>query len=81
MSAAKLTQERLSELLGVSRRTINEIVTERRGVSADMAHRLGCLFGNTPQFWLNLQQAVDLWKAEAQRVGEYRKIKPLKGAA
>ena len=39
MPAAKLTQEKLAILLGVSRRTVNEIVTEKRSLSADMAHR------------------------------------------
>ena len=56
MPAAKLTQERLVGLLAVSRRTINEVVTEKRRLSADMAHRLGRLFNTTPELWLGLQQ-------------------------
>ena len=81
MPASHLTQDRLASLLMVSRRTINEIVTEKRGVSADMAHRLGRLFDTTAEFWLGLQQDVDLWKAGRKRSAECRKIKPLKGAA
>jgi len=81
MPASHLTQDRLASLLGVSRRTINEIVTEKRGVSADMAHRLARLFDTTAEFWLGLQQDVDLWKAARQGAEDYKKIRPLKGAA
>ena len=58
-----LTQSALAERLGVSRRTINQLVNEQRSVSADMAIRLGKLTGTTPQLWLNLQTAIDLWDA------------------
>jgi addiction module HigA family antidote len=78
MPAAKLTQEKLAALLGVSRRTVNEIVTEKRSLSADMAHRLSRLFNMTPELWLGLQQDVDLWKAAKAGEAEYRKIKPLR---
>jgi addiction module HigA family antidote len=78
LPAARLTQERLAELLGVSRRTVNEIVTEKRSVSADMAHRLARLFDTTAEFWLGLQQDVDLQKAERTNGKQYRTIKPLK---
>ena len=78
MPAAKLTQEKLANLLGVSRRTVNEIVTEKRSVSADMAHRLARLFNTTPEVWLGLQQDVDLWKAVKTGEADYRKIKPLR---
>ena len=61
--AAKLTESRLATLLGVSTRIVNEIVTEKRGLSADMAHRLARLFNTTPELWLGLQADVDLWKA------------------
>ncbi len=81
MPASNLTQDRLASLLGVSRRTVNEIVTEKRAVSADMAHRLARLFDTTAEFWLGLQQDVDLWKAARDRSEDYRKIRPLKGAA
>jgi addiction module HigA family antidote len=58
-----LTQTALAEKLGVSRRTINQLVNEKRGVTADMALRLGRLTNTTPQLWLNLQMAHDLWEA------------------
>ena len=73
----KMTQIRLAEALGVSRRSMNEIINERRPVTTDMAHRLARVFKTTPEFWLHLQQAVDLWDlAEAKRT-EYEKLKVL----
>jgi addiction module HigA family antidote len=59
-----LTVSGLAEAVGVSRQSINELLRERRGVSPNMALRLARLFGNSPGFWLNAQQAVDLWDAE-----------------
>lgn len=79
--ASGLTQERLATLLGVSRRTVNEILREKRSVSADMAHRLARLFDTTPDFWLGLQQDVDLWRAAKSGNPQYRKIKPLRKRA
>ena len=78
MPAAGLTQEELAGRLGVSRRTINEIVGEKRSVSADMAHRLARFFDTTPEFWLGLQQDVDLWKSNLAAESQYAKIRPLK---
>ena len=45
-----------------------------------MALRLGRLFGNSPEFWLNAQRAVDLWDAAQQIKGEMARIKPLRVA-
>ena len=81
MPAGKLTQEALAERLGVSRRTINEIVGEKRSVSADMAHRLARLFDTTAEFWMGLQQDVDLWKARRKAERDYAKIRPLRKSA
>lgn len=47
--------------------TVNDIVRQHRGVSADMALRLAVAFDTTAQFWLNLQAAYDLRKAETER--------------
>jgi addiction module HigA family antidote len=72
-----LTVSSLAEALGVSRQTINELLRERRSVSPEMALRLARLFGNTPEFWLNAQRAVDLWEAN-RAIGEnIERIKPL----
>jgi addiction module HigA family antidote len=60
---------------------INEILGEKRSVSADMAYLLARLFDTTPEFWLGLQQDVDLWNARKAGEGEYSKIKPLRKSA
>lgn len=69
-----LTQGELAERLGVSRRTVNEIIQERRPVTTDMACRLAVAFGNAPEFWLNMQQAVDLYEAQQEHATEYAHI-------
>lgn len=53
----------LAKALGVSRQTVNELLRERRALSPEMALRLARLFGNSPEFWLNAQMAVDQWDA------------------
>jgi len=58
-----LSQTELAREIGVSFRAINEIVNEKRGISAEMAIKLAGRFGTTPEFWLNLQMKSDLWKA------------------
>ena len=63
-----LTVSRLADALCVSRQTVNELIRERRAVSPEMALRLSRLFGNSAEFWLNAQRAVDLWDA-AQTTG------------
>ncbi len=70
----------LAEALGVSRQSVNELLRERRAVSPEMALRLGRLFGNSPEFWLNAQRAVDLWDAAQAIKKEVAHIKPLDAA-
>jgi addiction module HigA family antidote len=70
----------LAEAAGVSRQTVNELLRGRRAVSASMALRLGRLFGNSPEFWLDAQRAVDLWDAAAAAGGELDRIRPLSAA-
>jgi addiction module HigA family antidote len=55
-----LTQDKLAHEIGVSFQTINMIVNGKRAVTADLALRLAGRFDLTPQFWLNMQNAVDL---------------------
>ena len=71
-----LTVSGLAEAVGVSRQSINEVLRERRSVSPEMALRLGRLFGNTPEFWLNAQQAVDLWEASRRIKKQLDRIAP-----
>lgn len=56
----------LARALGVSTPTVNNILLGRGGVSADMALRLAACLDTTPEFWLNLQTAYDLRKAEQE---------------
>jgi len=73
----RLTVSGLAEALGVSRQTANEVLRERRSVSPQMALRLARLFGNSPEFWLNAQRAVDLWDAAREVGPEVERIRPL----
>ena len=76
----QLTVASLAAAVGVSRQSINELLRERRSVSTEMALRLGRLFGNSPEFWLNAQRAVDLWEAARSISSEVKRIKPLSAA-
>ena len=75
-----LTVSTLASALGVSRQSINELVRELRAVSPEMALRLGRLFGNSAEFWLNLQRVTDLYDAAAATKGDVENIKPLRVA-
>lgn len=67
-SPARLSQYRLAHAISVPPRRINEIVHGKRAVSADTALRLSRFFGNSAQFWLNLQARFDL-ETERDRLG------------
>ncbi|MEG3923352.1 HigA family addiction module antitoxin [Microcoleus sp. D3_18a_C4] len=70
----EMTQTRFAEILGVSRRSVNEIVLGQRPITVDMAIRIGKALGNGPQLWLNLQQKVDIWDAVQKHSEEYDKV-------
>jgi addiction module HigA family antidote len=55
-------KKEIAKLLGVTRQTLHNILTEKQPVTTDMALRFGKLCGNGPTLWLNLQREVDLWK-------------------
>ena len=76
----RLSVTTLAETLGVSRQTVNELLRERRALSPAMALRLSRLFGNSPEFWLNAQRAVDLWQAEKELEKDLDRIRTLKAA-
>ena len=75
-----LTIAGLADAVGVSRQSINELVRGRRAVSPEMALRLARLFGNSAEFWLNAQRAVDLWDAAQAIKHDVRRIKPVRVA-
>jgi antitoxin HigA-1 len=61
-----LSQNQLAKAIGISPNRIAEIVNNRRRISADTALRLGLYFGNSAEFWLNLQTHYDLKLAQQQ---------------
>ena len=63
-----LTITRAAQGLGVSRQMLSDLVNEKAGVSVDMAIRLSQAFGSTPETWLGMQTAYDLWQAREQAV-------------
>ena len=74
LPGANISERKLAEHLNVSRMTINRLVNERQSISPSMALRLGKLFGNNPDFWLNLQNAYDLKMAEHSIARELKKL-------
>jgi addiction module HigA family antidote len=69
-----LTQENLAEAMGVTRYSVNQLVNDRRGVTAEMAVRLGKALSTSPEFWLNLQRNQDLFQAYRRLKGELHRI-------
>jgi addiction module HigA family antidote len=77
-----ISQYRLAKEIHVPARRINEIVLEKRGISADTALRLGRYFGTTAQLWINLQARYDLEVARDAIADKLEtEIKPLQRAA
>jgi addiction module HigA family antidote len=58
-----ITQTQLANALGVSPYTISQLVNEKCDLTADMALRLSRFTQTTPEMWLNLQLAIELWEA------------------
>jgi addiction module HigA family antidote len=58
-----LTQKQLADHIGCDVKVINRIINSRSSVSAEMAVKLASAFRTSPEFWLNAQQAVDVYKA------------------
>jgi antitoxin HigA-1 len=73
-----LSARALGSAIGVPGNRISDLIRHRRDVSADTAIRLARYFGTDPRFWLNLQDAYDLSKAESEH--DYSALKPLQVA-
>lgn len=71
-----LSGNALAAALGVTAARINEIVQERRGINADTALRLSRYFGNSLEFWLNLQQRYELECARRELGDALKRIHP-----
>src|SRR4051812_41730442 len=65
----KLTQKQLADHLGCDIKVINRIINGRTSVTAEMAVRLGAAFSTSAEFWLNAQQAIDLFDAQSETEG------------
>jgi addiction module HigA family antidote len=76
MEPLGLTSYRLAKELHVTQPRVNDVVLEKRGITADMALRLGTYFGNGPEFWMNLQQAYELEEAQRAAGASVRRIRP-----
>lgn len=61
MLPMKLTQSALAAAMGVARKHVNELCNDRRAVTISTALILGRVFGNSAEFWLNVQRRNDLW--------------------
>ena len=72
-----LTQQQLANDIGVSYQRVNELINNKRGITTSTALRLGKYFSTSPDFWLNLQRANDLYAVLKKEQNEIDKIKPL----
>ena len=82
MQPISLTQTALAKAMGVQRKHVNELCNNRRNVTAATALILARVFGNSPEFWLNVQRRSDLWEAthspsERERI---KRARPLRAA-
>ena len=79
MEPMDINQGHLAEALGVSRKTVNALCNDKTSVTADTALMLSIVFGNSAEFWLNLQKRNDLWNAlhSKKRMKRIQKAKPL----
>ena len=83
MQPIGLTQAALAEAMGVQRKHVDELCNNRRNVTAEPPLILARVFGNSPDFWLNVRRRSDLWEAtnsprERERI---ERAKPLGAAA
>ncbi len=72
-----ISQSAFARHIGWTQPKVNEIVTGKRGVTPETAMVFADALNTTPQFWLNLQLAVDLWRAQQK----HKSVKKLSGIA
>jgi antitoxin HigA-1 len=78
---ARITQDDLAAAMGVSRLTVNQIINGKRTVTAETALRLARVLRTTPEFWLDLQRALDLYEAKKTLTAELDKMPVLRRSA
>jgi addiction module HigA family antidote len=76
LPALRMSQSEFAKRLGVSRLSVSELLLEKRALSADMAVRIAKLTNTTPESWLRMQEALDIWELERD-AKRYRHIEPV----
>jgi addiction module HigA family antidote len=74
------TKVEIARLLGISRQSLYEILSEKQGVTPSIAARLGKMFGDGPEVWLQMQNACDLWEINRNMKKDLAKIPRLTAA-
>ncbi len=82
MKPLGVTRRGLANAMAVDRGTVDEICANKRFVTVDVALMLSKVFGNTPDFWLNVQQRNDIWIAlhTPERMARVERVRPLQEA-
>ena len=78
---ANLTQRQLADAIHAPYQRINDIVNGRRGITPRIALRLSKFFGNSADFWMNLQLRWDLYRAQNDELGILAEITPYQSVA
>jgi addiction module HigA family antidote len=77
LPALKMTQTEMAQRLGVSRLSVSELLHEKRSMTPEMSMRVAKLLNTTPESWLRMQEAVDLWEVQ-QKPEKLAGIKPIR---
>lgn len=77
LPALDMTQAEFAQRLGVSRLSVSDLLHEKRAMTPEMAARVAKLLNTTPESWLRMQEAVDLWEVQ-QKPEKLAGIKPIK---
>jgi addiction module HigA family antidote len=72
-----VTQDRLAEAMHVTRYSVNQLINNRRNVTAEMALRLGKATNTSAELWLNIQRAIDLYDARRRLGKNLAAIRPV----
>ena len=75
-----ISQSDLARALGSPRKVVSEICTEKRGISAEMAFKLGKALGQSPDFWINAQKNWELSRVDQRVTKIVRKVRGVRAA-
>lgn len=81
LPSVSLSKTEIAARLGISRQTLHAILSEEAPVTHAVALRLSRLLGNSPEFWLGLQNAHSLWRERRRMAEQLAAIEPLEPAA